>query len=64
MPVKKLPPPRKEYFCFQKYGKSAHSSQCDKSRGLTKVIDTIINIDSFDQQSVILKGMLKSELMK
>ena len=50
MPVKKLPPPRKEYFCFQKYGKSAHAAQCAKSRVLTKLIDTIIDIDSFDLQ--------------
>ena len=31
MPVKTLPPPGKEYFCFQKYSKSAHAAQCSKS---------------------------------
>ena len=31
---------------------------------LTKVIDTILDIDSFDQQCVILKWLLQSEQLK
>ena len=61
MPVKKLSLPGKEYFCFQKDGKSAHAAQCAKSRVSTKVIDTIIEIDSFDHQCVILTGLLQSK---
>ena len=45
MTVKKLPPPGKECFCFQIYGKSAHATQCAISRAFTKLIDTIIEID-------------------
>ena len=60
-PVTKLPPKGKEYFCFQKYGKSAHSTQCSKSCVLTKLIYTIIYIDSFYHQCVVIKGLLHSE---
>ena len=44
-------------------GKSAHTVQCFKSRVLTKVIDTIIDIYSFDQ-NFFLKGLLQSEILK
>ena len=61
MSVKKLPP---SVNVFQKYGKSAHDAQWDKSRVLIKVIDNIVGIDSFDQKYVIIKGLLQSELLK
>ena len=64
MPVKTLPPKVREYYCFKKYGKSAHSEQCSKSHVLTKVIDKILDIDSFDKQYVILKILLQSERLK
>ena len=58
MPVKTFPPPGKY---FQKCGKRIHAAKCDKSCVLTKLIDTILGIDSFEQQCVILKGFLQSE---
>ena len=62
--VKRLPTPGKEYLCFQKDGKSAHSVKCTIFCVLNKVIDTIIEIDSFEKQCVILKGLLYSEQLK
>ena len=59
-PVKKLTLPGKESFCFQKYGKSAHAAQWDNSRVLEKVIDNILDIDSFEKKCVVLKGLLQS----
>ena len=44
--------------------KTAHAAQCFKSRVLTKVIDLIISIESFEQQCSIIKGFLQSEQMK
>ena len=64
MPVKTKPPPGKEYFCLQKYCKSAHAAQRAKSYVLTKVIDTILDIDLFGYTFIILKGLLQSELLK
>ena len=40
----KIPPPRKDYLCFQMVGKPAHSAQCSDSRTLTKMIDLILGI--------------------
>ena len=45
-------------------GKTAHSIQCSKSCAFTKVIDLILGIESFEQQCVILKGMLHSYQLK
>ena len=59
MTVKKFPTPG-IYIFFQKYGKSAHAAQWAKSRVLTKMIDTILDIDFFKKQCVILKGLLHS----
>ena len=47
MAGQKLPPSGKEYLCFQTDGKTTHSVQCAKSRELTKVIDLILDIESF-----------------
>ena len=58
MLAKTLPPPGKKHFCFQKDGKSTLAEQCYKSLVLTKVIDTIIDIDSFEKECVIIKGLL------
>ena len=41
--------------------KTAQAAQCKKSRALTKVIDSILDIESFDQKCVVVKGSLKSE---
>ena len=61
MPAKKIPLPGIVFKCF---GKRAHAAKCEKSCVLTKVIDTIIEIDSFEQHCVIIKGFLQSELLK
>ena len=43
---------------------TAHAVQCSKSRTLTKVIDLIFEIESFEQQSVIIKGLLQSDRLE
>ena len=50
--------------CFQIYGKSAQAAKCDKSRIITKVIDCVLSINTFEQQCVVLKDMLKSLHLK
>ena len=45
--------------CFYKYGKTAQAGRCIKSSITTKVIDSILYIDTFEQQFVVLKGMLQ-----
>ena len=39
---------------------SYHAVQCVKSRILNKAIDSIFLIDPFEQQCVLIKGMLQS----
>ena len=46
--------------CFQINSKSPHAAQCVKSRILNKAIDSILSIDTFEQQCVVIKGMLQS----
>ena len=46
-PGQKTIPPVKEYLCFQIGGETAHDAHCYKSCELTKVIDLIIDIESF-----------------
>ena len=45
-------------------GKRSHTTQFTKSRALTKVIDLIIDIELFEQQCVILKCSVESDLLK
>ena len=45
-------------------GKTAQAAQCSKSRALTKVIDLILDIESFEQQCVMLKDLLQSDRLK
>ena len=59
-----LPRVGKEYMCFQKDGKTAQSARCIKSRIMTEVIDSVLSIDTFEQQCVVLKGMLQSPRLK
>ena len=54
-----LPPVGKEYLCFQVDNKSPHAAQCVKSRILNKAIDSILSIDTFEQQCVVIKCMLQ-----
>ena len=56
----KLPPVGKEYLCFQKNSKSTHAAQCVKEPILNKAIDSILSIDTFEQQCVVIKCMLQS----
>ena len=50
--------------CFQNYGKTAQADKSIKSRILTKVIDHVLSIDTFEHQCVVIKGMLKSLRIK
>ena len=44
--------------------KLAHSAKCYNSYALTKVTDLILDIESFEQQCVILKGLLQTDRLK
>ena len=46
--------------CFQKGGKNAQASRCINSRIMTKVIDYVLYIDTFEKQCVVLKCMFQS----
>ena len=50
-----LPLVGKEYLCFQVRSKSPHAAQCVKSRVLNNTIDSILSIDTFEQQCVVIK---------
>ena len=56
---KKLPLAGKKYLCFQINRRSSHAAQCVKSRIVNKAIDSILSIDTFEQQCVAIKGMLQ-----
>ena len=56
----KIPPVGKEYMSFHNYGKTAQAAKFIKSRIITKLIDYVFLIDTFEQQCVVLKGMLQS----
>ena len=55
-----LPPLGKEYLCFQVDNKPPHADRCVKSRVLKKVIDSILSINTFEQQCVVIKCLLQS----
>ena len=59
-----LPPVGKEYLCFQVNIKYPHAAQCVKSRVLSKTIDSILSIDTFEQQCVLIKCMLQSSRLE
>ena len=46
--------------CFQNDGKTAQAARCIISRIMTKVIDYVLSIDTFEKKCVTLKGMLQS----
>ena len=50
--------------CFLKEGKSDQATMCIKSRIMTKVIDSVLKIDKFEQKCVVLKDMLQSPRLK
>ena len=49
---------------FQNDGRTSRSAQCNKSRALTNVVDTIIYIESFERKCVIIKGAFQPEQLK
>ena len=50
--------------CFLKKGKSDQAASCIKSSIMTKVIDSVLSIHTFEKQCVVLKGMLQSPGLK
>ena len=50
--------------CFQKDNKTAQAARCIKSRIMTKVINYVLYIDTFEQQCVVIIGMLQSPRLK
>ena len=50
--------------CFQNDGKSDQSEKFVKFRIMTKVIDSVLSINKYEQQCVVLKGLLKSLRLK
>ena len=44
--------------------KTNQAARCIKSRIMTKVIDSVLSIDTFEQKCVMLKGMLQSPRLK
>ena len=59
-----LPPLGKEYLCLQVNSKSPHSTQCVNSRILSKAIDFILSIDTFEKQCVVIKCMSQSSRLE
>ena len=57
----KLTPSGKCYSCFQIDRKTAQAAQCTKSRALTKVIDSIIDIELFNQN--VLNHLIRNALL-
>ena len=47
-----------------KEGKYEQAARCIKSRIITKVIYSVLSIDTFEQQYVVLKGMFQSPRLK
>ena len=50
--------------CFQINGESAQASKCVKYRIMTKVIDSVLSIDTIEHIFFVLKGMLQSPCIK
>ena len=49
---------------FQNYGKTSQAAKCIKLRIITKVIYSVLYINTFEYQCVVLKGMLQSPRLK
>ena len=49
---------------FQNYGKTSQAAKCIKSRIMDKVIYSVLLVNTFEQQCVVLKGMLQSPCLK
>ena len=55
--TKQLTPAGKEYLCFQIKSKYPHAAQCVKSHILSKTIDYILSIETFEQKCAMIKCM-------
>ena len=50
--------------CFHNDGKTAQAAEFIKSRIMTKMVDSVISVDTFEQQCAVLKVMLQSPRLK
>ena len=50
--------------CFQVNSRSPHAVQCVKSRILNKAIDSVLSIDTFEQQCVVIQCILQSSRLE
>ena len=50
--------------CFQNDDKTAQATRYIKSRIMTKLIDSVLLINTFEQKIVVFKGMLQSPRLK
>ena len=50
--------------CFQKDGKTSQAARCIKSSIMTKVIYSVISIDTSEKKCDVLKGMSQSPRLK
>ena len=49
---------------FQNDGKTAQAANCVKLRIITKVVDSVFLINTFEQQCVVIKSMLQPLRLK
>ena len=54
----------KEYMCFKIDAKSAQAAKCVKYIIMTKFIDCVLLICTFEQKCVVIKGMIQSTRLK
>ena len=62
--TEQLTPVGKDYLCFQINGRYSHADWCVKSRIMNKAVYSILSIDTFEQQCVVIKGMLQSPFLE
>ena len=52
-----MAPSGKQYLCFQVEGESSHAAKCSKSIALIKFLKKIFEVESIEQQFIIIKGL-------
>ena len=52
------------YMCFHNDIKTTQSTKCIKSMVITKVVDSVLSIVTFEQKHFVLKGVLQSPHLK
>ena len=50
--------------CFMKESKYDQAARCMQSRIMTKVVDSVLSIDTFQKKCVVLKDMFQSPRLK